>query len=546
MMQLSGAWLLADLDGTLISTPHKAHGQYLSLEQSPCLDAIRRWLLNGGNVCVVTTADKRVLGQLYTPLKPILRDAAGRGRCGELLLSLYTGAVLYRCTADGVEIVRDYAESTHCATGEAVELSHRYGLQLHHTVVARVGPDGRRATAQVACVKGTCFTLDVCEALLERVGRIFVDLVEKALCGEPAVVAAFDGMSARYKKMWRLMFAFLDAQYTKHGRGAVTPAEVAAWKRDYLWQRRRLLRALGIIRVELADSHSLPLYHNAAAVEDEEARRLKAQMLRVIGDDTTASCSFVDSMLRLLGTEPWDMDGGSSNEQAASARAGVAQVIVVGIPLRLFSSCFDLHIKAFARFGVTAIPQPNSVVFSKLGVCKSTVIRYLMGRELWPQEEDPSRQDVSGCGPNVARAPSLRGVVNAATAIALGDNPHTTDYELTVFPQLLFISVERAEQRSSRHAHIREAAGASLTCRRGPLMDDRRLPNLRYVGGEEAGTAAFLAALMNDLHVPTKVSVLPPSQQQQQQRLERDAFAHAVTHAAAKAFAAVGAAPSHL
>lgn len=39
-------------------------------------------------------------------------------------------------------------------------------------------------------------------------------------------------------------------------------------------------------------------------------------------------------------------------------------------------------------------------------------------------------------------------------SVALGDNPHTTDYELTVFPSIPFISVEKDSQRSRRHARI--------------------------------------------------------------------------------------------
>lgn len=49
---------------------------------------------------------------------------------------------------------------------------------------------------------------------------------------------------------------------------------------------------------------------------------------------------------------------------------------------------------------------------------------------------------------------SLAGAVRHGCSVALGDNPHTTDYELTVFPSIPFISVEKDSQRSRRHARI--------------------------------------------------------------------------------------------
>ena len=49
---------------------------------------------------------------------------------------------------------------------------------------------------------------------------------------------------------------------------------------------------------------------------------------------------------------------------------------------------------------------------------------------------------------------SLAGAVRNGCSVALGDNPHTTDYELTVFSSIPFISVEKDSQRSRRHARI--------------------------------------------------------------------------------------------
>ncbi|ORC91586.1 uncharacterized protein TM35_000051820 [Trypanosoma theileri] len=587
---LRDTWLLSDLDGTLISTPHKACGQYLSLAQSPCVHVLRRWLLNGGNVCIITTADMRVLQQVYAPLRSILKDDENsnnnnNNNCGELLLSLYTGAVLYRCTAKGVELVREYAEATHCATAESVEVAKRYGLPLKESPMISVCPMGIRTTTQVACVEGTCFSAKTCRELLIHVENIFLGVVKAILKKDKEVVKAFTFMSARYKEMWRILLHYLDVRYKQdqqehqHNRSVddtisektTSTTNAVEWKCKFLQQRRQLLRAVGIVRVELVDTKRMICEIEGYCTADKNAKEIKSTVLRILGDESKDSSIFAEQITRLLGAEPYDDDydnnnnnnnnntiGNSDSNSDRDSQVGVvAQVMVLGIPIKLFSRFFKPHLESFAALGVTAIPQPNSVVFSKMGICKSTIIRYLIKQQQQQQQQQQQEKEnkmkmyderENCCSPHDGKAPRFCGAVDITRAVALGDNPHTTDFELTVFPQLPFISVEVDGQRRRRHARIDALPikGKSQQ-RRGSTMDDRRLVNLQYIGGEENGTAVFLDLLMNILCVPSTISSLAAGGKKSEVRCKPPAtFGAAVAKASQMTRGAVCDVSSHL
>ncbi|RNF11113.1 hypothetical protein TraAM80_01080 [Trypanosoma rangeli] len=379
---LNDTWVLADLDGTLLTTPHKANGQYQSLDKSPCFHVIRRWLLNGGNLCIVTTADKRVFDQVYVPLHSILKDADGRNGSGELLISLYTGALLYRCTANGVEVVREYTRAAHCVKHETVKFAQLYGLPLSHLSVPEVGLDGTTRPVVTACMQGTCFSMDTCRALLAQLEEIFITLAEKTLGGDSVFLAALACLSARYKEMWRLLLGYLEAQYRSHGLPPASAVEVVAWKCDFLRRRRRLLTDLGIIRIEFAESSAITLAEMECNASDEKMQLTLASVLRFRDDDSEGSRTFLKKMTLLLapGARHSHGDYAQCCGRSPQRNGDVAQVIFLGLPIRLFTRLFQSHLEAFACLGVTAIAQPNSVVFSKIGVSKSTVIRYLLNQ----------------------------------------------------------------------------------------------------------------------------------------------------------------------
>nr|CCC52783.1 conserved hypothetical protein [Trypanosoma vivax Y486] len=603
---LSGMWLLTDLDGTLVSTPHSAHGKYLPLTMSPCLQQVQRWLANGGSICVITTANGRVFQQLCYSLQRVLRrgkndvtvrtgsgdhagaackkdapagsNAPAEGECGELLLSLCTGAVLYRCCSSGVEFISDYVRSTHSATKDSVKIAQLYGLKHNRAFYKPAAVDDNGQVVGEAYVQGTCFSRKVCEklvALLEVIYlRMIKDIIEQR---NNDVNAAIAGMSLRYRRLWGAFREYLDQLYAARKNGlpsssaskvvdaGSTESDEATWKFNYVKSRRGMIRAMGLICVEVADCSmqrmsTAPLTFNATQscvdggsnkeCDAEERSAIKALALHVVGDDTDPSCNFVRVVSHLLGTGMKKGRGFLSTLVAMRRKVGcglfssggchdVAQVIALGIPMKLYRRYFqEEQLRSCVLLGVNAVPQPNSVVFSKLGVCKSTVMRYLMEKKTGAE---------------------LQGVVNVSRAVALGDNPHTTDYEMTVNPQLPFISVEDAEQRRERHALI-----SSLTCsqdhpqnkkfngegcqasskfrQRGHLMDDRRMKNIYYVGHQEHGTAAFLKALMDILKVPQDL----PSKQSKWVAIDSTVFSKAVVEASVRASIALGNASSHM
>jgi hypothetical protein len=91
---LRNHWIVADMDGTLTPTPSKAGGKYLPLTHSPCLRPLAGLLQHGLNVCVVSTAGKRMWTQVFECLKPTLQ-AAAPPHCGTLALCGFSGAALF-------------------------------------------------------------------------------------------------------------------------------------------------------------------------------------------------------------------------------------------------------------------------------------------------------------------------------------------------------------------------------------------------------------------------------------------------------------------
>lgn len=616
---LSDYWLLTDLDGTLIATPHKAHGRYLPITQSPCFEPVKQWLSNGGNVCIVTTADLRVIDQIYHPLRPFLKThgeyvkdaavnatsapavagpaAAADGsakapttppppRRGCLLLSLYTGAVLYWCTADSIHMLPGYANAVHCATRESVELAAAYQVRMAHATLFVDGSATQVRAQPETCVRGTCIDAATARRLQTRVEALYMSFIEDVLSGKDAAVRdAMKWLSQRYQRMWGGLLQYLDLLYDavvhQHTKGhqmqlgksaaqklltlgeqAPTSPEAVAWKMAYLRGRRGLLTAVGILRIEYVESQlrygsdregsgaspqaaSPNVEANTKAAERAQlvsyaARVLLADLPASVATDLAVPTATLASFLvDLLGPNAKDLQrqmraaaapaAAANNRKEVDEEANIAQVILLGLPLRLFSKYFRAHVAAMVRGGVNAMPQPNSVVFSKIGVSKSTALRYLLGKDRVASADEEWQLhvlDTAASGPNAtpaARAANFAGCVHAHHGIAMGDNPQSTDYELTVFRDVPFLSVEKESQRverqrrilrrlqrtqsiESRGGHPQMPDGSPAPSyaelvgslrRSGPMMDDRLFRNINYIGGEEDGTALFLASLLH-------------------------------------------------
>ncbi|AYU82238.1 hypothetical protein LdCL_330032700 [Leishmania donovani] len=607
---LTDYWLLTDLDGTLIATPHKANGRYLPITRSPCFEPIRQWLSSDGNVCIVTTADLRAIDQVYYPLRPFLKtyqgyvdEAAAAGtplatvdgmkgqppRRGCLLLSLYTGAALYWCTSDSIIMLPGYASAVHCATREAVELAAAYQVRMSHATLFVDGSGKQLRPKPEMCVRGTCIDSATARCLRTRVEALYLDYVRDVLSGkDPAVREAMKWLSQRYQSMWGGLLQYLELIYATavHNHPASPlllgtmakqtlltlaqqpPAdpESVEWKVEYLRSRRGFLTAVGILRVEYAESHlcyaeddkgtsQWVLNQNVEAqTKAAERAQLVSYATQVLLADlpatvapklAAATATMANFLVNLLApstkhfqqqmrettlpvTELVPPPPSSTLPSSSEGAATIAQVILLGLPLRLFSKYFRSHVAEMVRGGVNPMPQPNSVVFSKIGVSKSTALRYLLGKDRVASVEEEWQLHFTEAAPSPKEGPASQainfaGCVQRYHGIAMGDNPQSTDYELTVFRDLPFFSVEKESQRVERQRRIlrrlqrtqsiesrggqplmpdgsRAPSYAELVSslrRSGPMMDDRLFRNINYVGGEEEGTALFLTALLH-------------------------------------------------
>ncbi|CAM40801.1 conserved hypothetical protein [Leishmania braziliensis MHOM/BR/75/M2904] len=614
---LTDYWLLADLDGTLVATPHKANGLYLPITQSPCFEPLKQWLSSGGNLCIITTADLRAFNQVYHPLKAFLKtyqeyvnEAAAAGtplktvdgtvaqppRRGCLLLSLYTGAVLYWCTSDSIIMLPEYTSAVHCATRESVELADTYHVRMSHATLLVDGSDNQLRAQPEMYVHGTCIDVETTRLLQTQIESLYLDYVRDVLSGTDLVVRkAVKWLSRRYQCMWGGLLQYLELIYnvvvhqnttsllelsmnteqTLLALEQESPADPVAveWKMSYLRSRRGFLTAVGILRIEYVESHVWfaegkkgtlhrePSQNIQTQTRDAERAQLVSYVAQVLLADfpatvasrlAAATATMASFLVDLLGpsvrtlppqmreaklptTEPESPPLFSTSTAPPGDAAIVAQVILLGLPLSLFSKYFRSHVEAMVRGGVNAIPQPNSIVFSKMGVSKSTALRYLLGKDRVASVEKDwqlrSTEVTSSptTGP-ASRAANFVGCLQRYHGIAMGDNPQSSDFELTVFRDLPFLSVEKESQRVERQRRILrrlrrtqliEARGGqplmpdgsrapsyaelvSSLRRSGPMMDDRLFGNINYVGGEEEGTALFLAALLHYATAKTK------------------------------------------
>lgn len=109
-------WLVCDMDGTLTPTPTKSHGEYKSLSHSPCLVPLRHFMARGGNLCVVSTAGRRMWRQVFDELKDVMFSAAtkGGGAPGRLAFCGFSGAAFFMSDA-ATQSMKEVVEFRHTA-----------------------------------------------------------------------------------------------------------------------------------------------------------------------------------------------------------------------------------------------------------------------------------------------------------------------------------------------------------------------------------------------------------------------------------------------
>lgn len=500
---LRGCWLLADLDGTLVSTPHKAHGQYLTVDKGPCHDALKKWLGLGGNICVITTADRRVFQQVHVPLKAHAAPGggvAGKDAASQLLLSMCTGAVLYQSTPQGVCLEPSY-------------------LAFPHTEGVTDGATSAEGAPQTFKTAATCLDRERCQALHDIMIDIFLHYARDVIFEVPEALESMGSLSKRYRLMWSKLLHYLQGRWQLEKarsaaesdlrragslpKAATQPTSEMLWKYNYLRTHDRLINKVGIVRKEYISA--IPATMEAHDDQSDVASTPTSPPATPPppAKEETSFISFLQNLLGVDTTAPQeDPSTTTSAAQSSTASASspknvrlVPQMILVGIPMRSFEKYFGPYANVFDALGVSAISQPNSVVFSRRGIDKSTTVRYLDQVHV-PKGSCASK---AACYPPnaVVGRVTLANSVNLRKCVALGDNPHSADHQLTVFPELRFVSVEKHDQRRKRHDDIDKAGGVGTT--KGHLMDDRVISHLHFVGGEEFGTNQFLLELMDEI-----------------------------------------------
>lgn len=505
---LRGCWLLTDLDGTVIPTPHKAHGRYVALNEGPAIGPLQRWLKLGGNICIITTADRRVFEQVFVPLRQQLKSVSEEPQqhstannyqeaSGELLLSMCTGTVLYRAFREGLHLDTRYFRHDHG------------GLRMLESKDSNNPP-----TYPTTCIDPVSG-----DVLFDVLCEIFLQFARDVIFEVPAALEGLTHLSKRYKSLWNHLLHYLSASYQRRihhsaaassstandgidgGTATSKQQKQCVWKYEYLKNHRQILHHVGIVRREVV--HGVPKAFQIAVPNRNEidtsevSSSLGARGTSFVpsntkdGVSTTSSSihlQFVSETQELLGVEQDEGNdsgcGGASGKKhyaskrkSGSTASPAIQMIIVGMPMKLYASYFSAYEPLFEKLGVTAIAQPNSVVFSRKGIGKATTIRYLQQPSSSTQlPPGPIAHDIWNLAPHQ---------VDLRKSVALGDNPATADRELTVFPELTFVSVERDEQRDKRVSSV------------------PALPNLLHVGGEEIGTSLFLDHLMDLLLATT-------------------------------------------
>lgn len=435
-------------------------------------------------------------------------------------------------------MVPNYIRRVHRATRESTLLSSKFGVPQPQRRF-RIAVCGEESYETAPAVTGTCISGSTGNEVRTLVCEVYLQYMEDILRGKSDVLLKIAHLSRRYKKMWKLILQFLHDCYVlstgQRDDGGTNPFDdkyrpseetVVQWKTTYIKSRENLLRALGIVRIEFGDDVAYSSTKPREKGSEEKAAMKISSILQkdlVIKNErgrgalASRAAEFAVRMAALLGVEDRELERAltvcSNPSSTGVDDSNIAQMILLGFPLSLYSTYFIDHLPGLIRAGVHCMPQPNSVVFSKLGVSKSTALRYVLGKYV----------DI-GSAPHDAVA----GVVKCNKAISLGDNPQSTDFELTVFPDVLFISIEKTNQREERHQRIHRrltrteererrgipnllpdgrpapslAALKSTLRTSGPMMDDRLCGNILYVGGEEGGTGVFLDLLMTRMGVP--------------------------------------------
>ncbi|KPI85131.1 hypothetical protein ABL78_5824 [Leptomonas seymouri] len=499
----TGHWLVADMDGTLTPTPSRARGRYLSLSHCmatglgygpryrSCLPWLRCFLERGGSVCVVSTAGKRIWMQLYHDLAPAVfglgaledggcsgglspasaacstsearANAAASAAPGTLYLCGFTGAAMFRtrpCQAVWTDMDRLYPDWRHqssVTSNPSPSVADPTGPAVPPTAVGiEEWAEYRQQVIAVDVASGA--------AADAAAGAASTTTMDAAACA----VAFEEGRSA-------LVRFFEYASYvSKHNVTAATAFFAECLSAKYHAAFTALLqKLLDEARPALASSEE----------EGDVAPRLCFAKSRVL---SRAALEASGVFLKETNDALVDVQRVPHADGTIAETAPIAQVVVMGIPMRYFdlifpsasadlppqwpccAACAVAGAGAKARIeavGLELKSQPNSVCLHRRDVDKGTCVRWLIS-------EGNSGKAANGLSFDLQKS------------LAFGDVPESVDRPLTEFPPMQFISLAKDDVAADGRVGINaEAPQGSATC-------------VHHVGGEEEGTALFLEELL--------------------------------------------------
>eukprot|EP00747_Dinoflagellata_sp_TGD_P059427 gnl/TRDRNA2_/TRDRNA2_151557_c0_seq6.p1 gnl/TRDRNA2_/TRDRNA2_151557_c0~~gnl/TRDRNA2_/TRDRNA2_151557_c0_seq6.p1 ORF type:complete len:421 (+),score=49.66 gnl/TRDRNA2_/TRDRNA2_151557_c0_seq6:33-1265(+) len=177
------AWIIADMDSTLLERPPS--GLFPALTESPCFAPLVDWLQLGGGLCVVTTAARRSIKQVWDCFPPELR--AGRS----VVLSALEGADLVY-GGDAGELVQDEKYLTSaasgggptCFAGDTLSTLLSHAESMVHSICADMAVDDSIRTALSRKYHGTY------AAVLDRIraGEALKSVLTRQMLVQPGAI----------------------------------------------------------------------------------------------------------------------------------------------------------------------------------------------------------------------------------------------------------------------------------------------------------------------------------------------------------------------
>ena len=515
---LEDCWLVTDLDGTLVPTPHKAHGEYVPVSDAKVFPSLKTWLEEGGNICVITTADSRTVKQVYLPLRDTLEQIhisrqIANDEHQELEDDDDGGSDTQEEHDKGAKNSEPsgsygvHQVSTRSAVSPAA--THRWDSSVRSAVrradahikqqeASQTLRDSTDPTASPKTKKTHWFPPCRSQLLLSTHGGAALHYVRPTISAQRAAdmelievegytdickTCISEGCSeAGCSILAECFYAFAETVLRAKDDGPI-----GGMSRRYqkIWHLLKP-RLLSVGEPGEAQQHEAGRPPQAAGRASEKAVQRALNQLRngdsvmryiitckKLRETSRAGRQGTDGKQRFVGStlspsskhEPSQFGGG----KATDCRSGIIQLLLVGVPMAFSMEYLKTRTSEFDRLGLRYLSQPNSVVVTCAATTKGTCVSYLTGT---------FRPGFQPCP-----AP-FEGRMKLSRAVALGDTPQAGDKQLTLFPPMHFVSLQVHDYAISLgHLLFRKMAQRHML----------------YVGEEEVGGARFLQELISSL-----------------------------------------------